>query len=252
MNSYLAKYVPHVAFGQALVIDESDGVVPDRSRNKEWPNIATSISPKLVSLDIARRGQAKTIVSPHQLDQGLLSTALLLVPHVDVVAGDIEETRTAHVHNLSVHPEVLEHLLLGHLPRLVVELEAVAAKVVLLTPWQGKLHVGVAVLAEKKCLESFHRAVLILVRDKHTPPLDIQRSCQVLHFSELGKFPPNFSTGNTSFIVERDGVETIVIWQHITDASRCKLVILGYQLPQSLFSVQFVDEANIDVVSAES
>ena len=100
-----------------VVIDESDGVVPDRSRNKEWPNIATSISPKLVSLDIARRGQAKTIVSPHQLDQGLLSTALLLIPHVDVVAGDVEETGTAHVHNLSVHPEVLEHLLLGHLPR---------------------------------------------------------------------------------------------------------------------------------------
>ena len=58
MNAYLAEYVPDVAFGQALVIDESDGVVPDRSTNKKWPNIVNSISPKLVSLNIARRGQA--------------------------------------------------------------------------------------------------------------------------------------------------------------------------------------------------
>ena len=29
LNAYLAKYVPDVAFRQALVVDESDGVIPE-------------------------------------------------------------------------------------------------------------------------------------------------------------------------------------------------------------------------------
>ena len=36
LNAYLAKYVPNVAFGQALVVDESDGVIPETHPMKNY------------------------------------------------------------------------------------------------------------------------------------------------------------------------------------------------------------------------
>ena len=44
MNAYLAEYVPDVAFGQALVIDKSDGVIPETHPMKNYSNFESQKS----------------------------------------------------------------------------------------------------------------------------------------------------------------------------------------------------------------